>query len=138
MLHFHSGVELLLHCMAHIRVLAGHLQFLEMEGRVDDPPVLGPFLTLVASQSIVQPPLEDAELELLEVAKFVRENFSYQPGLGDGHPGHRPKPGDGRFTCHGRSIFSHASEWVVRCTTRYFIYFYTIYIRNDTNRKEVL
>jgi hypothetical protein len=88
---------------------AGHLQFLEMEGGADDPPVLGPFLAVVASQPVVQPPLQAAELDLLEVAELVGENFSHQLGLGDGHPGHRPEPGDGRFTCHCRSMFSCSS-----------------------------
>lgn len=70
-----------------------------MEGRVDDPPVLGPFLALVAAQSVVQQPLETSKLELLEVAELVGQHFSHQLRLGDGHPGHWPEPGDRHFTC---------------------------------------
>lgn len=70
-----------------------------MEGRVDDPPVLGPFFALVATHSVVQQPLKTAKLELLKVAELVGQNFSHQLGLGDGHPRHWPKPGDRHFTC---------------------------------------
>ena len=56
-----------------------------MEGRVDDPPVLGPFLALVATNAIVQHPLKSAQLELLKVAGLVGQYFSHQCGLGNGH-----------------------------------------------------
>lgn len=90
-------------------MVAGHLQFLDMERGVDDPPVLGPLLALVAAQAVVQQPLELTELELLEVAELVGQDLTHQLRLGDGHPWHRPEPGDRRFACHCQPlIFSHA------------------------------
>lgn len=86
-----------------------------MERLVDDPPVLGPFLALVAAQAVVQHPLELTELELLVVAELVGQDLSHQLRLGDGHPWHRPEPGDRRLACHCQpSIFSHilVSGWL--------------------------
>ena len=84
----------------------GHLELLDMERGVDDPPVLGPFLAVVAAQAVVEQPLKPAELELLEVAELVGQDLAHQLGLRDGHPWHRPEPGYGRFTCHCQEPFS--------------------------------
>ena len=65
-----------------------------MEGRVDDPPVPGPFLALVATHAVVQHPLESAKLELLKMPELVGQNLSHQFRLGNGHSGYRSKPSD--------------------------------------------
>ena len=76
-----------------------NLELLEMEGGVDDPSVLSPFLALVATNAVVQHPLESAKLELLKVARLVGQDLSHQLRLGNGHSRHRPKPSDGGLTC---------------------------------------
>ena len=76
-----------------------YLEFLQMESRVDDPPVLSPFFTLVATQTVVQHILKSAKRELLKMAELVGHNLSHKFRLCDGHSRHRPKPSDRHFTC---------------------------------------
>jgi hypothetical protein len=95
-------------------VRGGHLEFLEVERGVDDPAVLGPLVALVAAQAVVQHPLELAQLELLVVAELVGQDLAHQLRLGDGHPRHRPEPGDRRLACHRQQpciFISRASQW---------------------------
>lgn len=54
-----------------MRPVIQYLQFLEMEGGVDDFPVSGPFLAVVAHQPVRQPPDNTVELALLEVPTLV-------------------------------------------------------------------
>lgn len=85
-----------------------------MESGVDDPAVLGPLVALVAAQAVVQHPLELAQLELLVVAELVGQHLAHQLRLGDGHPRHRPEPGDRRLACHRQQpciFISRASQW---------------------------
>ena len=74
-----------------------YLELLEMECRVEDPPVLDPFLALVARESVGKQLCQGRELGLLEVAELVGEQVLDHRGIGDGHVGNRPEPGEGRL-----------------------------------------
>ena len=74
-----------------------YLELLEMECRVEDSPVLHPFLTLVARESVGDQLRQGRELGLLEVAELVGEQVLDQHGIGDGHVGNRPEPGEARL-----------------------------------------
>ena len=74
-----------------------YLELLEMECRVEDPPVLHPFLTLVARESVGDQLRQGRELGLLEVAELVGEQVLHQRGIGDGHVGNGPEPGEARL-----------------------------------------
>jgi len=66
-----------------------------MEGRVDDPPVLGPLATLVDAEAVVQQSRDLPEaVGPLEVAELVGQDLAHQVWLGDDHPRRRPEPGD--------------------------------------------
>ena len=74
-----------------------YLELLEMECRVQDPPVLNPFLGLMAGESVGEQLRQGRELGLLEVAELVGEHVPDQRRVGDGHVGNRPEPREARL-----------------------------------------
>ncbi|KAB8082560.1 hypothetical protein EE612_004482 [Oryza sativa] len=68
-----------------------------MEGRVEDPPVLGPLLSLVVGHAVGEQLRQHGELELLEVAHLVGQHVLGYLGVGDGHLGDGAEPGEARL-----------------------------------------
>ena len=70
-----------------------YLELLKMECRVEDPPVLDPFLALVARHAVAQHLGQRRELELLEVTELVGQHVLAQLRIDDGHLGVGAEPG---------------------------------------------
>jgi hypothetical protein len=72
-------------------------ELLEMERRVEDPPVPNPFLALVAGEPVGEQLRQGRELGLPEVAELVGEHVPDQRRVGDAHVGDRPEPREARL-----------------------------------------
>ena len=69
-----------------------YLDLLQIESRVEEPPVLDPLVALVVGETIGEQLPQCRELGLLQVPELVGKHVLGEVGVGDGYLGGRPEP----------------------------------------------
>lgn len=76
-----------------------HLQLLNMESRIHNPPMFHPLFAFVRNKSSKEKPSEGVSFGLTKVAELVGKNLPHQLGIHNRHSRYWSKPSEAYLAC---------------------------------------